>query len=114
MNIEEILKNISSTGSADESKAIVKHLIGKNLNHVLNTSSGSARIQTNVIKRFILITSQPAMLFSFNPFEIRCSLCKSVISYPCWYYGIKYTVNHFHYFVCFNGSSAVNVSCFRG
>ena len=109
---QEMLRNIALSGAADEK---TKHIIGGNLNHVLNLSSGAARIQTNVIKRFSLILSQPAALSILNPFEIRCALCKCVVSYPCWYYSIKYAVNHFHYFVCFDRASVDKPStkCYR-
>ncbi len=108
----EILRNIALSGSAE---AKIKVNIGGNLNHVLSLSSGSPRIQTNVIKRFALIISQPANLSILNPFEIRCCLCRNVINYPCWYYSAKYSVNHFHYFVCFDKDSSDKPStkCYR-
>lgn len=98
----EILNSIISSGDATTK---VNHIIGGYLNHVLNLSSGSAKLQTNVVNRFKLIISQPAILSLLNPFEIRCSLCKRVVSYPSWYYSIKYAVNHFHYFVCFDSEN---------
>lgn len=111
----EMLKNIALSGSADSATAVIKPLINGNLNHVLNLSSGAARLQTNVIKRFSLILSQPDALIGLNPFEIRCAFCKRVISYPAWYYRIAYAVNVFHYFVCFDEKSpnCVNVHCYR-
>lgn len=107
-----ILQNIASSGSASKE---VKINIGGNLNHILSLSSGSPRLQTNVIGRFKLILSQPLTLEMMNPFEIRCSFCRKVIKYPCWYYSIKYAVNHFHYFVCFDSSSSDKPStkCYR-
>ena len=109
---QEILKNISQSGSVE---AKVKPIIGGNLNHVLSLSSGSPRLQTNVIKRFNLILSQPRLLEWLNPFEIRCAFCRRVISYPCWYYNIKYVVNHFHYFICFDKDSSdkPSVKCYK-
>jgi len=111
--LKEILKNISSSGNASEDKTIIKHLLGKNLNHILNLSSGSHRIHSHILNKFSLIINQPQSLSDLNPFEIRCSLCKVVVSYPCWYYEVKYNINVFHYFVCFNRSEKVNCSCFR-
>lgn len=110
---QQILDSITSYGDA---KTKVKHIIGGNLSHILSISSGSPRIQTNVIKRFKLILSQPKLLKRLNPFEIRCSFCSKVISYPCWYYNVKYAVNHFHYFVCFQPSAdntKPNTNCYR-
>jgi hypothetical protein len=111
----EMLKNITISGSTETriKPIIASHERG--LGHVLNLSSGSPRIQTNVINRFILILSQPSNLNFLNPFEIRCCLCSKVINYPCWYLSIKYSVNHFHYFVCFDNSSAkLTAKCYRG
>ena len=113
-SFEEILKAIALTGTADiENANSIK--IGGNLSHVLNLSSGSPRLQTNIISRFALILSIPSKLSAMNPFEIRCALCKRVISYPCWYYNVKYVVNQFHYFICFDSSSPSkpNTSCYR-
>lgn len=102
---EEILRNIALTGTA--SAIDTKHVIsthGQNINHILNLTSGRPRLQTNIIKRFDLILEQPRPLEILNPFEIRCCLCRKVISYPCWYYSIRYAVNHFHYFICFQAT----------
>jgi hypothetical protein len=109
---KEILDNIALGGKASQT---VKPIIGGHLNHVLNLSSGLPRFQTNVIKRFTFIHNQPALLSVLNPFAIRCCLCKQVISYPCWYYEVKYAVNHFHYFVCFDSASPERPStkCYR-
>lgn len=108
----EMLNSIAAAGSVSKS---VKPIIGGNLNHILSLSSGSPRIQTNVINRFALILSQPEILQRLNPFEIRCCLCKKVVSYPCWYYSIKYAVNHFHYFICFDAShrDSPTTKCYR-
>lgn len=111
---QKILDSIRSSGTVDTK---INNIVsqGENINHVLSLSSGSARLQTNVIKRFSLIISQPDELKRLNPFEIRCCLCHKVISYPCWYYTVKYAVNHFHYFVCFDSSSPdkPNTSCYK-
>jgi hypothetical protein len=109
---QEILRNIALAG---DTTTKVKANIGGNINHILNLSSGSPRIQTNVVSRFKLILSQPSELSILNPFEIRCCLCRRVIHYPCWYYSIKYAVNHFHYFVCFDKDSPSKPStkCYR-
>lgn len=115
---DSILKSISLSGVADMANARVKQIVsvnGENLNHVLSLSSGSPRIQSNVIKRFKLLLSQPLRLEAMNPFEIRCCLCKKVVSYPVWYYEVKYAINHFHYFVCFSPLSKDKPSadCYR-
>ena len=108
----EILRNIALGGTATKT---VEPIIGGNLNKVLNLSSGSPRIQTNVANKFNLIIEQPKEISILNPFEVRCCLCRSVIRYPAWYYSIKYAVNHFHYFICFDASSPDKPStkCYR-
>ena len=108
----EMLRSIALAGEASSK---IKPIIGGNIGHILNFSSGSPRLHTNIISRFALILSQPTNLSFLNPFEIRCALCKRVISYPCWYYEVKYAVNHFHYFVCFDKDSVSKPStkCYR-
>ncbi len=87
----EILKNIALTGDVTTQ---INPIIGGNLHAILNLSSGAPRLQTNVTSRFRLILSQPSEISVLNPFEIRCALCKRVISYPAWYYSIKYSWNN--------------------
>jgi hypothetical protein len=108
----EILPNITSSGTVTKT---INHIIGGNLSQILDFGSGSVRLQRNVIKKFNLEIGQPTGLKHLNPFQIRCSLCRSVISYPAWYYSIKYAVNHFHYFVCFDSASSSKPStkCYR-
>lgn len=109
---KEMLANIAYAG---ETATKAKPIIGGNLSHILNLSSGSPRIQTNIVSRFKLILGQPEGLLHLGRFEIRCCLCKRVISYPCWYYSIHYAVNHFHYFVCFDSESnnKPSTKCYR-
>lgn len=111
---DEILNSISYSGEAEKT---VHLILGSrnNLNHIAGVSSGSLRIYPSMIKKFNLILSQPLQLQALNPFEIRCVLCKRVISYPCWYYSIRYAVNHFHFFVCFDSGSAdkPTTKCYR-
>jgi hypothetical protein len=108
---DDILDSISRFGKTEE-EAIK---LNTNINHVLSFSSGAARIQTTCIRKAKLVLSQPLELAILNPFQVRCVLCKKVISYPCWYYDIKYTVNHFHYFLCFDADSPSKPStkCYR-
>jgi hypothetical protein len=111
---DEILRNIELSGTAETRiKPIIVTSKDNGLNSVLDLGSGSARLQRNVIKKFKLILSQPRGLPTgiFNSFEIRCCLCRKVISYPAWYHSIEYAVNHFHYFVCFDSSSSDKPSC---
>jgi len=114
---QNILKSITLEGaSLSENKT--RHLIlgsRHNLNHIAGISSGSLKIYPSISNKFKLILSQPQSLSVLSPFEIRCVFCKRVISYPCWYYSIKYAVNHFHYFVCFDSESPNKPStrCYR-
>lgn len=107
---EDILRNIATGGTVEKT---VNPIIGSNLTQILDLGSGAARIKRNI--RFHLILSQPQALSILNPFEIRCCLCKKVISYPAWYWSIRYAVNHFHYFVCFDADSPSkpSVKCYR-
>jgi len=105
----DILNTIAATGTL--SKGIIKPIINGNMSHVLNLSSGSARLHAHAAKRFSLIMSQPQALSTFNRSEIRCCLCHSVISWPAWYYVVRYAVSHFHYFVCFDSASPSKPSC---
>lgn len=115
---DEMLKSIALSGAADAEKAKDNHLIlnsRNNLNHIAGVSSGQLRIYPSMVNRFKLTLSQPSSLAILNPFEIRCVLCKGVISYPCWYYNIKYAINHFHFFICFDSGSPnkPTTSCYR-
>lgn len=113
--MEAILKDIQSTGVASEENRTLSVIIASrsHLQHVLNNSSGSPRIRN--ASKFKLILSQPQSLLAFNPFEIRCCLCTRVISYPCWYHSVRYAVNQFHYFVCFdkNSTNEPTTKCYR-
>ena len=114
---EDILKSISISGVAsDENKTVQIVLASRNnLNTILDSSSGLARIRTNAANKFKLLISQPLVLTGFNPFELRCVLCKKVITYPAWYLCLRYAVNEFHYFVCFDSNSPdkVTAHCYR-
>src|SRR6267154_1207563 len=101
---KQILKSISLTGSVNPDTAVINPIIAgsNNLAMIIDSSSGKPRIHSSRSKQFTLALSQPNSLAQLNPFEIRCCLCHKVISYPAWYYSIKYAVNHFHYFICFD------------
>lgn len=112
---KEILKSIDLQGSID--KAEIHQIIctPDNAKSILNLSSGRARISTSSLHKFQLILSQPQSLHALNPFEIRCCLCREVISYPCWYYNVQYAVNNMHYFVHFDSSNSdkPTAKCYR-
>lgn len=112
---DRMLAAIALTGASEADNAVTKQVIGSNLSAILNTSSGLPRIHNHVASKFSLILSKPEALAALSPFEIRCCLCKKVISYPCWYHHIKYTINNFHYFVCFDSShpEGVTAKCFK-
>lgn len=119
--MDEVLKNISLSGSTESkiNPIIVTKSNDSNLNHVLDTRSAVPRIHSHLIKagKFSLILLQPKTLPTrfFNPQEIRCCVCNKAISYPAWHYVKEYTINHFHYFVCFDNESPTkpNTHCFR-
>jgi len=108
INKEELLNSINESIKDNFKKNVI---IG-NLSHIENISNvGSGQLKIN--KKFNLILSNPLLAFEWN--EIRCCLCNRVISYPCWYYSIKYAVNHFHYFICFDkdSPSKPSVKCYK-
>ena len=108
----EVLPNVAYGGTVRE---IAKPILNGNISQILDLGSGSPRIQRTALKRISQIFSQPRELSTLNPFEIRCCLCHEVIRYPAWYYSIKYAVNHFHYFICFDNLSPDKPStrCYR-
>jgi|SRR5579863_5291396 len=120
---QEILDRISLSGSATIEEAKVIHIISGvmgnygrgGLAHILNLASGQPRLQSHISKKFSLIISQPTTIEAIHPAKIRCCLCHNVISYPAWYYSIKYVKNHIHYFICFDNRSpkAPSTSCYR-
>ena len=113
----QIISSISTEGAASEENKSVNVVIGNktNLSHVMNFASGMPKIRPNIISRFRLILSQPETLSGLSPLQIRCCLCSRVISYPTWHHSIRYTVNQFHYFVCFDRDSNDKPStrCYR-
>jgi hypothetical protein len=108
---QEILSSIALAGKTEEPE--IK--LNPNLSQVLDTASGSPRIQSTFGRRAKLILSQPQTLRNLSSLQIRCALCKRVISYPAWYYEVRYAVNHFHYFVCFDKDSPnkPTAKCYR-
>jgi hypothetical protein len=94
-----------------------KHIIiASSSNNIAGVTSGSLRLYPSLIKKFDLIIAKPKSLLAFEWNEIRCCLCRKAISYPCWYYSIRYAVNHFHYFICFqpaDDNTKPNTKCYR-
>lgn len=109
-----VLKSIAIAG---ETEAKITAIIGSrnNLTAILDMSNGSPRLTRTVIKRAVLILYQPSALAGFDRREIRCALCNSQITYPTWHYEVKYAVNQFHYFICFNAdtSDKPSTKCYR-
>jgi hypothetical protein len=107
-----MLKAIGLSGSPNIDE--VHTIISTNPIHILNHSSGLPRIKNP--EKFSLILSQPDSLQGLNQFEIRCCMCRQVIGYPCWHYEVKYAINNFHFFICFDAASptVVNCKCLRG
>ena len=111
----EMLKAISTTGAVHPENAVIKPVIYGSLENIMDYSSGLPRLKSKVINKFQLIIAQPLILSALSSFEIRCCLCRSVISYPAWHHDIRYNVNHFHYFICFDKASAdkPNMRCYK-
>jgi hypothetical protein len=106
---QSLLDSISNFGTLESIK------INTNKNQVLDFSSGKPRIQTSFRKKAVAIFGTPTILKGLSPFEIRCAICSKVISYPCWYHRVRYTVNDVHYFVCFDKDSPEkpSTSCYQ-
>lgn len=86
----------------------------KTIGQVAGITSGQLRIFPSLVKKFRLIIISPlSKAFAYH--EIRCCVCEKIISYPCWYYEVKYAVNHFHYFICFDASQSdrPTTRCYR-
>lgn len=108
---KEILESIAKHGKVN----IAPLKVNIDIKCILNTSSGAARIQPTVVRKAKLILGKPKELEELSPQQIRCCLCHKAISYPCWYYDIRYNVNQFHYFMCFDPSKPdrPTVKCYR-
>jgi hypothetical protein len=115
--MKEILNSISLRGVADELQALVNPLIASRSQGMalLDLGSGIPKPKKRLIHQFHLILSKPPVIEAISNLSIRCCFCSAVISYPCWYYQVKYAINHFHYFVCFDGDkpNEVTARCFR-
>lgn len=112
-----ILQSIATEGSSLEENKPVKIVIaGKNhLQTIVDGSAGIKRIRHSIVNKFVLIVNQPLALRALSPLSIRCCLCSKVISYPAWYHSVQFSVNQFHYFVCFDRNSHLkpNAKCYR-
>lgn len=113
-----ILDSISKTGSASAESAKINPIVNVNrdaLNHIINFSSGLPKIRPSIASKFELELSKPVELNGFHQFEIRCCLCREVIRFPAWHYVQRFAINHFHYFVCLDKSSPLQVTakCYR-
>lgn len=112
----DILSNISLMGSAEQSEAVVIPFAAElNPGHILDITNGTPKIKASLVKKFKLILSRPIQLTELHNTQVRCTLCKRVIGYPCWYHSVKYAVNVFHFFVCFDSTSSTkpSVKCYR-
>lgn len=117
---KKMLDSISLSGATDESNASSRPVIVGEANrdilvHILNTSSGLPRLRADAASRFALILAKPTALGVLHNTQIRCCLCRRVVTYPAWYHHIKYAVNHFHFFICFDSNSPAKPTtrCFK-
>lgn len=103
-SLQEILDSITKQGTALTENAAVRHIVANrdSLTQIINVSSGLPRIQNHVASRFQLILSSP---LTISRHEQRCCFCQKMIVFPCWYWSVKYAVNVFHYFICFDSNS---------
>lgn len=115
--VSEILASVSLTGAAEKANAELNLIIGNrdNIGHIMQLATGLPKIKPSLVQKFTLILSQPKPLIGLSPFSIRCAFCSNIITYPAWYFNIRYTVNSFHYFICFDPSSNTKPTtrCYR-
>jgi hypothetical protein len=116
---KEILDSIELTGGITSAKTVKSNpiIIGahNNIGPIMQLGSGLPKIRKDKVTEFSLILSQPLAIQSIPRHDIRCCLCQEIIYFPCWYYSIRYAVNQFHYFVCFDASNSQSVTarCYR-
>lgn len=110
---DEILKSISLGGGIEQ--PTINPIIGNRPELVLELRGGLPRIKRSLIDKFSLILSQPLIIRALSNLSIRCCLCGAVIRYPAWYASIRYNVNWFHYFICFDGNNSTKPTarCYR-
>lgn len=108
---DDILKSIELSGSVSEESKTIKPQINKNLDRVIDKSSGKKRLRPAIVNKFNILLTSSASLSAMNPFEIRCLNCNRIISYPCWHWASEYAVNIFHYFLCYNGKDKPGLDC---
>ncbi len=101
MDKDKLLKSIELSGGTDDLK--IRQLVNENLSNVLDVSAGKQRIKPKSLNKFSLILERPASLNALSSTEVRCLCCNKVIAFPTWYCGLMFSVNLFHYFVCFRG-----------
>jgi len=114
---DAILRSIQTEGASSEENKTISVIIASRTSagQVLTQSSGLPRIKPQLVSQFNLILSQPETIKALSPLSIRCVLCRRVISYPAWYYQIRFAVKWFHYFICFDSNSpnTVTAKCYK-
>lgn len=112
---DSILKGIGTSGAADAANRTIHPIVSDNEGEILSLTSGLPKIRASASSRFTLLFIIPLALKGLHNSEIRCCLCKKIISFPCWYYRKNLAVNNFHFFVCLDPTSSqkVNTHCWR-
>ena len=100
---------LTGTGTADIKINNASH------QHLLEFSSSIPRIRRSLLSKFNLIIERPTEIAGEQ--TIHCSICNKALNFnlPVWYHLIKYNVNHFACFVCFdiNSPSHPSTKCYR-
>jgi hypothetical protein len=79
---------------------------------VLDFNASVPRIKRSIIDKFKLILEKPN--FALSEQIIRCTLCNKAINFnqaPIWHHLIKYNINCFAAFICFDPASPSKPSC---
>ena len=103
-----LLRDIELSGSVGERK--IEILINHLPENLLDKSGGKSRIRPSLVQSFTLLLSQTE-LASLSNLEIRCFNCGRILSYPAWHFVRRLRRKHFHYFLCFGGSSKARLGC---
>ena len=108
----DILNSILLSGNAESD---IKIETAKR-SQIMDFNASKPRLKRSLVDKFTLILSKPDFVLSEQ--AIKCCLCGRTINFnnaPVWYYLIKYNVNCFAAFICFDSASPSkpSVKCYR-
>lgn len=99
---DALLKSIELSGATAPEKAEVIIHINKEIDKILDRSSGLSRIRPALLSQFQLALEKPLTLSAISNLSIHCFHCGRIISYPAWILVRNYTKSQLYYFLCCN------------